>query len=153
MTPEEHYAETKEKTDRIVEIYTDWLTKNKGGSYLAIDMPQYAPTDYLVMNGSQPKFYLEVKFRNHEKGHYLEEKAPIGKMAYAYLMKDLEKIPSYFMVVWKDTVGIINLLKFARVNNMLARADRGTGEDLYVFYNHEDFNELRDVYFSYISVV
>jgi hypothetical protein len=153
MTPDEYYEQTKEKTDRIVEIYTEWLTLKKGGSHTAVEMPKYAPTDYLIMNGSQPKFYLEVKFREHEKGHYEEEKAPISKMSFAYLMKDLEKMPCYFLIVWKDTVGIIDLLNYSKINNMLARADRGTGEDLYVFYKHEDFNELRDVYFSYISVV
>jgi len=153
MTQDEAYQETKEKTDRLVEIYTDYLTEKKGGSFVAIDMPQYAPTDYLIMNGSQPKYYLEVKFRNHEKGKYLEEKAPIGKMAYAYLIKDLEKLPCYFMIAWEDTVGIIDLLEYSKINNMLARKDRGEGEDLYVFYDHKDFNELKDVHFQFITVI
>ncbi len=147
------YEETKEKTDRLVNIYTDYLTDKKGGSFVAIEMPQYAPTDYLIMNGSQPKYYLEVKFRNHEKGKYEQEKAPISKMSYAYLMKDLEKIPSYFMIAWQDTVGIVDLMDYAEINNMLARQDRGDGEDLYVFYNHDDFVELKDVHFKFITVL
>jgi hypothetical protein len=149
MKAEEEYIKTKKDTDRLVEIYLNWLEENKGGNWEAEEMPKYAPVDYRIFKNGEFAFYLEVKFRSHKKGEYRLEKIPVSKYCFAYTFKDLKNRKSYLLIKWNDTAGIVDLNKCCEIDEMVARYDRGSGQDIYAMYRVGDFAELRSVYLSF----
>lgn len=151
MTSEEAYQQTKEKTDRLVQLYMDWLGSRKGDLWSYKEMPKYAPVDYMIFKNGDFVFYLEVKLRTHEFGNYEEEKVPVTKFTFAYTFNKLFKRKTYLLVGWKDQIGIIDLLNYSKLDEQIARHDRGEEYDLYAFYNDYDFELLKDLYFMSIQ--
>ena len=153
MNSEQEYWDTKEETDRLIGIYIDWLSEQKEGNWSFKELHRYSLMDYAVYKDGVLQFYLEVKFRRHKKGEYELEKVPISKFTFAFTFSKLKGKKSYLMVKWQDTLGIIDLEDYKRMDEMVARHDRGEDKDLYIMYDHERFTQLKDVFFSYISVI
>jgi hypothetical protein len=150
MTGEEEYIRTLEETDRLVGLYMKWLSTQKGGNWVANNLPKYAPMDYVVSKDGKPSFFLEVKFRRHNKGQYQKEKVPITKFTFAYTFSRLKKMKSYLLTLWADSLGVVDLEKYDSFDKVVARYDRGGEYDLYAMYNVDDFVLLKDLYYMFI---
>ena len=139
MLAEKEYQRTKEKTEQLVQNLCIYLEGKKGNSFDYKEMPRYAPVDFVIYKNGKFVCYLEVKVRNHKFGTYKQEKIPVTKYCFAYTYKHKIGRRSLLMVAWEDKVGLIDLLRVDDIEAMVARHDRGQGEDLYAMYNKDNF--------------
>lgn len=104
-------------------------------------MPKYADADYLILYDQEFDHYVEVKIRYHVLGNYRLEKIPFRKFAFAYTMKNNYSRNTFYLTRWEDgKIGFIDLSKDPdRVDEMVARHDRGWEKDLYAFYDISRF--------------
>jgi hypothetical protein len=142
MDPEKEYQKTKQETENLIQNLCIYLESKKGNDYTYEEMPKYAPVDFRLTKNGKKHIYIEVKVRSHEYGHYKEEKVPVSKYCFGYTFKNKFKINSFLLVAWTDKVGLISLTNVSKIETMVARHDRGEGEDIYAFYDHTKFKIL-----------
>ena len=142
MNADQEYKKTKEQTDELVKGLCEFYSKKQNRDITSVEMPLYAPVDYLIFRDGQPFFYLEVKVRSHSFRYYKNEKVPVSKYCFAYTYKNKFKMPSALLVKWSDKVGLVDMNKCSGIDVMVARYDRGEQKDIYAFYEYDDFKLL-----------
>lgn len=141
MEPEEAYQKSLELTEDSIRTYCSWLKGHKFyGDIDAVEMPKFADADYLIFFNGQFDHYVEVKVRFHWWGKYSLEKMPFRKFAVAYAMKELYQRETTYLLRTQNKIGILDLTELPdRVDEMVARHDRGEDKDLYAFYSLRRF--------------
>jgi len=139
---ESEYQRTKEETEQLVQNLCIYLGSKKGNDFSYKEMSRYSPVDFIISKNGRFVCYLEVKIRSHTFGTYKQEKIPVSKYCFAYTYKHKIGRKSLLMVAWKDKVGLIDLLKIEDIDAMVARHDRGEGQDLYAMYDKDKFKIL-----------
>jgi len=131
-------------TNEAIEQYKNWL-EDKTPLYKVelVDAPQYADFDYFVYSEGVLNHLLEVKTRRHPAGTYQQEKMPIRKHAVAaYFMRE-EKLKTIYLVSWTNKLAILELWQLPdKVDEMVARYDRGGGKDIYALYEYSRFKPI-----------
>jgi len=141
MDAEEAYQKSIELTEDAIVVYKSWLKGNKYyGDIQAQEMPRYADADYSISYDFNFDHYVEVKTRFHRWGKYAMEKVPFRKFAFAHTMKNLYGRNTIYLLRTQDKIGILDLTcEPDKVDEMIARHDRGNDEDLYAFYDVSRF--------------
>lgn len=143
MDPETEFNKTKAETDSHIQNLCMYLESTTKGNFTYEELPKYAPSDYKIFRNGKVAYFVEVKVRSHDYGYYTDEKVPISKYCFGYTFENEYKVKCLLLVAWADAkAGIIRLKDPDRIDAMVARHDRGEGEDLYAFYNYDNFKLL-----------
>lgn len=106
--------------------------------------PFYADNDYLVYLDGKLDHYLEVKVRTVTKDKFPDTKVPLRKHATAEHYFNADKIKTYFLCIWSDTLGLFDLTQEpTKIETTMARSDRGQETDVYAFYNVNLAEEIK----------
>ena len=145
MEAEEAYQKSIELTEDTIVTYRSWLMGNRYCGNISIsEMPKYADADYLVYYDYNFDHYVEVKIRFHRYRYYVYEKIPFRKFAFAYTMKAVYDRNTFYLIRWFDNkIGLLDLTSTPdKVDEMVARHDRGEDSDLYALYHINHFKML-----------
>lgn len=140
MNSNEEYQKTKADTDLLMQI----ISEHTGLKFE--EAPKYAQIDYIGHGENEKKFFVEVKMRRHKQGTYSLGKIPASKWAWAYAWYHEFGINSYLIILWQDSLGMVDLLRYSKIDRMVARYDRGAGQDIYAFYDLRDFSYYPDIF-------
>jgi hypothetical protein len=146
MNPNELYKSTLEATEQALKIYCCWLRGNKAfGEVQTEEMPRYADADYIIYFDYKFEQYVEVKTRLHWWGKFPQEKIPFRKYCFAYTVKKLWNRNTIYLLKASNKIGFLDLTEPPdRVDELIARYDRGEEKDLYAFYSIGRFRMIHD---------
>lgn len=115
----------------------EWAARNFG---IAHKCPQFDDFDYYIEKNGRIDHFLEIKRRYFKSVEYTQTIIPLRKyIAAQALLK--AGYPVYFLVIWNDIVGYLELWKTPVKIDVIERADRGV-KGLYAFYNLSDFKKV-----------
>jgi hypothetical protein len=108
------------------------------------ELCKFADVDYKVFIDKKFSHYIESKVRYHSFGKFRYEKIPFRKYAVAQTLKSIYDCKTYYLLINDDRLSLMPLWeKPDKIEEMIARKDRGDDKDLYAMYDINRFTAFK----------